>query len=232
MPAARKMFGQTLADFQLTQAEARRDGDRHRRRRAADLPRRLAARLRGRRRPREAAMAKMTATENAQQRDRRGACRCSAAWACARRASVERLYREIRALRIYEGATEVQKLIIAREMLKEGPRDGRDQAAGEQSGVLAARILQPPGWAKPVGYSNGVAARGRMVFVGGQIGWNGQGVSSTDDFVGQIRQGLQNVVAVLRAGGAARAHRPHDLVFDRQARLSRRRREIGAAYAR
>ena len=47
-------------------------------------------------------------------------------------------------------------------------------------------ILQPEGWAKPVGYANGVAARGRMVFVGGQVGWTGQGKFETDDFVGQV----------------------------------------------
>jgi enamine deaminase RidA (YjgF/YER057c/UK114 family) len=67
-------------------------------------------------------------------------------------------------------------------------------------------ILQPEGWAKPVGYSNGVAARGRLVFVGGQIGWNGAGVFETDDLVGQIRQCLLNVVAVLRAAGGGPEH--------------------------
>ena len=63
-------------------------------------------------------------------------------------------------------------------------------------------ILQPEGWAKPIGYSNGVAARGRQVYVGGQIGWNGQCQFETDDFVEQVRQTLKNVVAVLAAGGA------------------------------
>ena len=67
-------------------------------------------------------------------------------------------------------------------------------------------ILQPEGWAKPVGYSNGVAARGRLVFVGGQIGWNGAGVFETDDLVGQIRQCLLNIVAVLRAAGGGPEH--------------------------
>ncbi|TGR36214.1 RidA family protein, partial [Mesorhizobium sp. M1C.F.Ca.ET.195.01.1.1] len=43
-------------------------------------------------------------------------------------------------------------------------------------------ILQPEGWAKPVGYANGVAARGKLVFVGGQVGWNGQCQFETDDF--------------------------------------------------
>src|SRR3546814_10575201 len=49
-------------------------------------------------------------------------------------------------------------------------------------------ILQPEGWAKPIGYSNGVAARGRQIYIGGQIGWNGQCEFETDDFVEQVRQ--------------------------------------------
>jgi enamine deaminase RidA (YjgF/YER057c/UK114 family) len=64
-------------------------------------------------------------------------------------------------------------------------------------------ILQPEGWARPIGYANGVEAQGRLVFVGGQIGWNGQCQFETDDFVGQVRQTLENVVAVVRAAGGA-----------------------------
>jgi enamine deaminase RidA (YjgF/YER057c/UK114 family) len=64
------------------------------------------------------------------------------------------------------------------------------------------RIVQPEGWARPRGYANGVAAAGTTIFVAGQIGWNAQGEFETDDFVGQVRQALQNVVAVLAAGGA------------------------------
>jgi enamine deaminase RidA (YjgF/YER057c/UK114 family) len=67
-------------------------------------------------------------------------------------------------------------------------------------------ILQPEGWAKPIGYANGVEARGRMIFVGGQIGWNGQNQFETDDFVGQVRQTLENVVAVLAEAGAEPRH--------------------------
>jgi enamine deaminase RidA (YjgF/YER057c/UK114 family) len=67
-------------------------------------------------------------------------------------------------------------------------------------------ILQPEGWAKPVGYSNGIAARGRQVYVGGQIGWNGQCQFETDDFAGQVRQTLQNIVAVLAEAGAGPQH--------------------------
>lgn len=67
-------------------------------------------------------------------------------------------------------------------------------------------FLQPEGWAKPLGYANGVAASGRQVFVGGQIGWNGQCEFETDDFVGQTRQTLENVVAVLKEAGARPEH--------------------------
>lgn len=67
-------------------------------------------------------------------------------------------------------------------------------------------ILQPEGWARPIGYANGVAAQGRLVFVGGQIGWNGQCEFETDDFVGQVRQTLENVVAVVRAAGGEAHH--------------------------
>lgn len=67
-------------------------------------------------------------------------------------------------------------------------------------------ILQPGGWAKPKGYANGIAAEGRLVFVGGQIGWNAQCQFETDDFVGQVRQTLQNIVDVLAEGGARPEH--------------------------
>ena len=67
-------------------------------------------------------------------------------------------------------------------------------------------ILQPEGWAKPIGYANGVAASGRTLFVGGQIGWNENCAFETDDFVEQVRQTLKNVVAVLAAGGAEPHH--------------------------
>jgi enamine deaminase RidA (YjgF/YER057c/UK114 family) len=67
-------------------------------------------------------------------------------------------------------------------------------------------FLQPEGWAKPRGYSNGVAASGRMVFVSGMVGWDADGVFHTDDFAGQVRQALSNVVAVLAAGGARPEH--------------------------
>lgn len=66
--------------------------------------------------------------------------------------------------------------------------------------------LQPEGWAKPTGYANGIAATGRQIFVGGQIGWNAQCQFETDDFVEQVRQTLQNVVDVLAVAQAKPEH--------------------------
>ena len=63
--------------------------------------------------------------------------------------------------------------------------------------------LQPSGWPHPRGYANGIVAEGRIVFVAGQIGWNAHGEFETDDFVGQVRQALLNIVAVLAEAGAA-----------------------------
>ena len=81
-------------------------------------------------------------------------------------------------------------------------------------------ILQPEGWAKPIGYANGMAATGRMVFVGGQVGWNAACEFESDDFVEQVRQTLMNVVAILAEGGAeAAAYHLDDLVFHRQERI-------------
>lgn len=68
------------------------------------------------------------------------------------------------------------------------------------------KILQPEGWAKPLGYSNGISARGRTVFVGGQIGWNAQCEFESDDFVEQVRQTLKNIVAILAEDGAGPEH--------------------------
>jgi alkylation response protein AidB-like acyl-CoA dehydrogenase len=115
---SRQMFGGVLADFQLTQAKLAQmataiDS-------AALLTYRAAwQRDQGRGVTREAAMAKMVATENAQQVID-AAVQLWGGLGVVSQMPVERLYREIRALRIYEGATEVQQLIIARELLKGG----------------------------------------------------------------------------------------------------------------
>jgi enamine deaminase RidA (YjgF/YER057c/UK114 family) len=68
------------------------------------------------------------------------------------------------------------------------------------------KVLQPPGWPQPRGYANGVAARGQQVYVAGQVGWDAQCRFQTDDFAGQTRQALQNVVAVLAEAGAKPEH--------------------------
>ena len=68
------------------------------------------------------------------------------------------------------------------------------------------QILQPEGWAKPVGYSNGMAARGRLVFTGGQVGWNAACEFESDDLVDQIGRTLANIVAVLEEAGAGPQH--------------------------
>jgi enamine deaminase RidA (YjgF/YER057c/UK114 family) len=71
---------------------------------------------------------------------------------------------------------------------------------------MSLEFLQPKGWKPAVGYSNGVAARGRMIFTGGMIGWTGDCAFETDDFVGQVAQALRNIVAVLAEGGAGPEH--------------------------
>ena len=92
-------------------------------------------------------------------------------------------------------------------------------------------FLQPPGWAPAKGYANGVAARGTLVFVGGQIGWNAQQQFESDDFIDQTRQTLLNVRAVLEAGGAGPEHlvRLTWYVTDRNEYNSRLK-ELGAVY--
>ncbi len=67
-------------------------------------------------------------------------------------------------------------------------------------------MLNPPGWPRPKGYSNGIAASGRMVFVAGMIGWNENEEFETDDFAGQFRKALENICAVLKEGGAGPEH--------------------------
>jgi enamine deaminase RidA (YjgF/YER057c/UK114 family) len=66
--------------------------------------------------------------------------------------------------------------------------------------------IQPPDWTEPKGYANGILAKGSLLFVGGQIGWNAQQAFESDDFLAQTRQALRNIVEVLKAGGAQPAH--------------------------
>ncbi len=92
-------------------------------------------------------------------------------------------------------------------------------------------ILQPAGWVRPKGYANGIAARGKQIYVSGMIGWDAECRFQTDDFVGQCRQALENVVAVLREGGAGPEHivRMTWYVLDRREYLEAGG-ELGAAY--
>jgi enamine deaminase RidA (YjgF/YER057c/UK114 family) len=91
--------------------------------------------------------------------------------------------------------------------------------------------LQPPGWAEPKGYANGILARGALLFVGGQIGWNAQQQFESDDFIAQTRQALLNIAAVLKAGGAGPEHmvRMTWYVVDRVEYVARLK-ELGVVY--
>jgi len=97
----------------------------------------------------------------------------------------------------------------------------------------AFEFLQPKNWLPPKGYSNGVAAEGRQVFVAGQIGWNDRCELVSDDFVAQIERALVNIVQVVAEAGGE----PHHLtrltwyVTDKAAYVSRQK-EIGEAYRR
>lgn len=93
------------------------------------------------------------------------------------------------------------------------------------------KVLLPEGWAKPKGYANGVTATGRHVFIAGMIGWDGQGVFHTDDFAGQARQALLNVVEVLAQAGGKPEHimRMTWYVTDKREYLAAGR-EVGRAF--
>jgi enamine deaminase RidA (YjgF/YER057c/UK114 family) len=93
------------------------------------------------------------------------------------------------------------------------------------------KILQPPDWAPPRGYANGIAARGTMVFVAGQIGWNARSEFESDDLVEQTATALSNVAAVLSEAGAKPEHvvRMTWYVTDRAAYLAAGK-ALGQAY--
>jgi len=92
------------------------------------------------------------------------------------------------------------------------------------------QILQPPGWARPKGFSNGISCQGRLVFIGGQIGWSGQGEWLDRSFAGQFRQALKNILDILAQAGGKPEHlvRLTWYVLDRKEYLSLK--ELGAAY--
>jgi enamine deaminase RidA (YjgF/YER057c/UK114 family) len=93
------------------------------------------------------------------------------------------------------------------------------------------QILQPPGWAAPRGYVNGVAAQGTHVFVAGQIGWNARCEFESDDLVAQVRQALANINAVLAEAGARPEHitRMTWYLTDKREYIARGK-EIGAVF--
>jgi enamine deaminase RidA (YjgF/YER057c/UK114 family) len=95
------------------------------------------------------------------------------------------------------------------------------------------QILHPPGWPRPKGYANGIAAEGRLVFVAGQIGWDEREAIVSDDLVAQIEQALVNTLAVLREAGAGPEHvaRMTWYITDREGYLARRR-EVGLVWRR
>ena len=98
---------------------------------------------------------------------------------------------------------------------------------------MSMQILQPPGWAKAKGYSNGIAAKGKLVFVAGQVGWTGEGKWQARDFAGQFGQALQNVISVLKEAKGEPQHivRLTWYVISKQEYVSRLR-EVGQAYRR
>lgn len=94
-------------------------------------------------------------------------------------------------------------------------------------------ILHPSAWKKASGYANGIASApgGRTLYLGGQIGWNGQQEFETDDFIGQVRQTLENIVDILKEADAGPEHlvRLTWYVTDKREYLDRLR-EVGEAY--
>ncbi len=94
------------------------------------------------------------------------------------------------------------------------------------------QILQPPGWARPKGYSNGIAVRGgKTVYIAGQVGWTAEGIFAEKSFGGQFKQALANILAVLAEAGGRPEHivRMTWYVVDR-GEYFRALSEIGAAY--
>ena len=93
------------------------------------------------------------------------------------------------------------------------------------------KFLQPPNWPRPKGYSNGVAARGNLVFLSGIVGWNAQGQFADGDFVAQVRQALLNIVEILKQAQARPEHiaRMTWYVLDKNEYLSAAK-EMGVVY--
>jgi enamine deaminase RidA (YjgF/YER057c/UK114 family) len=96
---------------------------------------------------------------------------------------------------------------------------------------MSIQILQPPGWARAKGFSNGIAATGTLVFIAGQIGWTGDCKWEARDFAGQFRQALHNVIAVLNEAKGKPEHivRLTWYVLDKQEYLNSLK-PVGEAY--
>jgi enamine deaminase RidA (YjgF/YER057c/UK114 family) len=94
-------------------------------------------------------------------------------------------------------------------------------------------ILQPKDWLAPKGYANGIAAEGKQVFIAGQIGWTAQAKLVSDDFVAQVEQALNNMVAVLAEASGKPQHivRMTWYLTDKREYLARQK-EIGETYRR
>ncbi|KZK80216.1 Enamine/imine deaminase [Pseudovibrio sp. W64] len=93
------------------------------------------------------------------------------------------------------------------------------------------KFLQPEGWKPASGYANGIMAEGTPIFLGGQIGWNGQQVFESDDLIDQIKQTLENIREILATAGAKPEHvvRLTWYVVDKKDYTARLR-EVGEAY--
>lgn len=96
---------------------------------------------------------------------------------------------------------------------------------------MSHTVIQPAGWATPKGYANGIEARGRQIYVGGQIGWNAECRFESDDLVQQIKVALQNCVDVVRTAGGGPEHivRMTWYLEDKKEYVARLK-EIGAVY--
>jgi len=92
-------------------------------------------------------------------------------------------------------------------------------------------ILQPQGWTAPQGYSNGIAAEGRQVFIAGQIGWTKDGKLVPGDLAAQVEQALQNIAAVLAEAGGEPRHivRMNWYITDKDAYVAARK-QVGESY--
>ena len=97
--------------------------------------------------------------------------------------------------------------------------------------LKAFEVLQPQGWPRPKGYSNGIAAQGRQIFLAGQVGWDAEGRFASSQLAGQVKQALLNIVAVLAQADAQPEHivRLTWYVTSRD-EYHAQLREIGAAY--